>query len=407
MAKSLFLMVALCAGTAAWAGDGLPDPAMVAEALDQHPLVAAARARVAAAEADGRAIAKGTHEFTLTGSVNRRTVDREGQFTEYDALLTRPVRLPGKAALDRDIAAHGLDAARNRAEDARHQTALVLAEAWWDWLAAGAEARVDGVIAGNYTRLAGIARRRESLGDAARLDVDQAEAALGTARAAQEQSLGRERRARARLAAQFPALALPAEAPEVPEAALPTGGLEHFRDLILTNSHEIGAAQAEAARSSSMARRAQRERWADPSIGVRLFSERGGMERGGGLVVSIPLGGGHRSALADRAAADSVAADAELRAVRAGVAEVAATDQAEAEYRFAAWQRSREALNALVAALGKQRRGYELGEIDLTDLLMAERLVGEGFRGEALARAEAHRAITRIEIDSHELWLKD
>jgi outer membrane protein TolC len=138
-----------------------------------------------------------------------------------------------------------------------------------------------------------------------------------------------------------------------------------------------------------------------------VFSERGGMEKGGGLVLSIPFGGGHRSALADRAAAEASAAAADVRAVEANVAEVAATDIADAEYRLAAWQRARDALGSQMAALTKLRRGYELGEVDLVDLLAAERLVGEAFRAEALITVEAYRAVTRVRIDSHELWLGD
>ena len=187
----------------------------------------------------------------------------------------------------------------------------------------------------------------------------------------------------------------------------PADGWERYRGLIIANSHEIGSARADAARSSSQAERARRERLADPSFGLRVFSERDGMERGAGLVVTIPIGGRHRSALADRAAGEAAAAAADLRLAEANVAEVAATDLAEVEYRLAAWQRAREALRAQMATLTKLRRGHELGEVDLLDLLTAERTVGEAFRAEALGRIEAHRAATRIRIDSHELWLAD
>lgn len=407
MRKTLLFLASLCVGTSAIASDALPDPAAVADALDRHPMVAAARARIGAAEADGRAHAKGPHEVTLTTTVTRRSVDFEGQYTEYDAQLTRPLRLPGKASIDRDIGRHGLDAAHNRAEDAKHQAALLLADTWWDWVSASAEARVDQVIVENHVKLVTAVKRRESLGDASRLEVDQAEAALATARIGLEQSQGRARRARARLETQFPDLPLPAEAPAAPEPAAPGEGWDVYQAMIIANSHEIGAARADAARSDSLAARARREKVGDPSIGVRVFSERGGMERGGGLVLSIPFGGGHRSALADRAAAEATAANAEVRAVEANVAEVAATDIAEAEYRLAAWQRAREALTSQAAALAKLRRGYELGEVDLIDLLAAERQTGEAFRTEALTRIEAHRAITRVRIDSHDLWLKD
>lgn len=412
MRRHLLYIVAALVSAPVLAGeeltaDGLPDAATVATALDEHPTVVAARARTEAARAEAQALGAGPHEFTMTGSYTRRTVDREGQFNEFDVLVTRPVRLPGKASLDKEIGRYGVEAAENRAEDAKHQAALLLSQYWWDWVGAAAEAAVDRELVKNNERLVLTAQRRAALGDASRLEVDQAEAALGAARLTASQSAGREQVARARLAAQFPSLPLPEVAPVVPSPVLPAGGLEQFRDLIVSNSHEVAAAEAEANRSHSVAERVRRDRIADPSIGFRAFSERGGMERGGGLVVTMPFGGSHRSALADRAAAESSAADAELQATRYAILETADADLAEAEYRYSAWQRSREGLAAQVAALTKMRRGYEAGEVELTDLLFAERQVGDAFRAEATARVEAQRALTKLRIDSHELWLRD
>src|SRR3546814_14214396 len=83
-------------------------------------------------------LAKGTHEIAVTGSYVRRSVDREGGYDEFDATIARPFRLPGKAALDREAGALGIEVAENRMEDARHQTALLLSGYWHDWLVAGA-----------------------------------------------------------------------------------------------------------------------------------------------------------------------------------------------------------------------------------------------------------------------------
>lgn len=391
----------------ALAEPGLPDDAMVASALDDHPSVVAARARLKAAQAESRALRKGPHELTFSGSYIRRSVDLEGKFDEYDAQLTRAFRLPGKARLDREIGEFGVEVAENMAEDARHQAALLLVGHWFDWLSASAQARVDRTAVTNYEKSLAAIRRRMELRDAAQLDVDQAEAALGEARMAAEQSAGQAAIARTRLAAHFPGLALPDEAPELPVPSIDPGELERLHDLVPANSHEIAAAEAEARRMASAAERARQDRLADPSIGARLFSERGGEERGAGILFSIPLGGGHRKALADQAGADALAAEAEARLARFTVRETADADLADARYRIAAWQRSREALDAQVAALLKLRRGHDLGEIDLTDLLLGERMVHDAFRGEASTRAEALRAITKLRIDSHSLWLAD
>ena len=401
----LFPLLALAAPLAA--EPGLPDAAAVQVALDDHPSVHAARARVGSAQADARALGKGPHEVTFTGSYVRRTIDREGEYDEYDAQLSRAFRLPGKAALDREIGTYGIEEAENLAEDAKHQAALVLMGHWFDWLGAAAEAKIDAQAVANYEQSLAAVKRRVELRDAAQLEGDQAAAALAAARILAEQSTGRARLARARLQTHFPALAVPDEPTEVPTPAIPEQGLEFYRQAIVANSHEIAAAEAGAGRMASAAERARKDRLADPSIGVRLFSERSGAERGAGLVLSMPLGGGHRAALAERAMAEAEGARSEAQLIRFEVNETAAADVTEAQYRFTAWQRGRESLQAQMAALTKLRRGHELGEIDLADLLQGERFVHDAFRTEAATRTEALRAITKLRIDSHELWLAE
>lgn len=383
-----------------------PEPA-VQEALDAHPAVLAAQARVDASKAEERLLRAGPHEFTFSGSYVRRSVEREGNYDEYDATLSRAIRLPGKAQLDRKAGAFGVRAAENRAEDARHQAAIQLNDLWWDWLGASAEAAVDAQSVENYQAALAAVRRRVQLRDAAPLEADQTEAALGDARAMAAQSQGRAELARARLAARFPALPLPVTASEPQAPALPPDGLEAMAQQVISRSHEIGAADAEAKRVASLAERARRDRWADPSVGVRLFSERNGAERGAGLVLSMPIGGKARSATASKAASDAQAAAAELALVRLDVQEMADGDVTRARSAHAAWQRTREALDAQVSALQKLRRGQQLGAIDLADVLQGERLTHTAFRAEALARAEAHRAISRLRIDSHNLWISE
>jgi outer membrane protein TolC len=404
----------ICAGAAACllaaplaAEPGLPPEEAVAAALVEHPSVIAARARLEAARARAEAIGKGSYEFAMQGSYTRREVSGGAGFDEYDIELSRPIRLPGKARLDRAIGAHGVEAAENLAEDARHEAALLLAGLWFDWLSVSAQAEVDRAAVANYeAALAAITRRRE-MRDASQLEVDQATAALAEARRTLEQSAGLAALARARLAAQFPWLALPQQAPEVPLPAIAEARLAQLGELVVANSHMIAAATAGSARLAALADRAKADRIADPTIGFRLFSEFGGLERGAGVIVSMPLGGGHRRALAQEAGATAAATRAEEQRVRFTVAETAAADVTEARLRVASWQRAREAVAAQMAALEKLRRGHQLGEIDLADLLLGERMVHDAFRREAEARAEAMRAITKLRIDAHDLWLKD
>lgn len=416
MRKPLLFALALVAQPALAAPDvaepGLPPKADVVAALDADPSVGAANARTDAARADATALARGPHEFNLTASYASRTVNdgsgiANGRFDEFEAQVTRPFRLPGKAPLDRAIGAAGVAYAKNMAEDARHQSALVLAQEWWDWLGAAAEAGVDRQAVANYEAMLASVKRRAALRDASALEEDQARAALDSARAQAQRSAGRETVARGRLMAHFPRLPLPAAAPEIPAPHPPAGGVMALHDKIMGHSHELAAAEALARQADAQADRARKERTGDPSFGLRVFSDKGGMEKGAGVVFSMPFGGGYRSALADKAAAQATAAGADLQAVRLAIHETADTDLAEAETGLAVWQRARAALDAQMAALQKTRRGQQLGEISLAEVLLAERMMHDAFRSEVTARTDAQRAITKIRIDSHQLWIGD
>ncbi|UAB78919.1 TolC family protein [Erythrobacter sp. SCSIO 43205] len=389
------------------AEQGLPEEALVLKALDDHPSVVAAYARLEAARAQAEGLKKGPYEFSVQGTYQRRSVGGGEEFDEYDAQLSRAFRLPGKARLDRQIGRHGIDVAENLAEDARHEVTLLLASHWFDWLSAGAQEKADRAAVKNYEKALAAVERRRDLRDASQLEVDQAQAALSEARRMLEQSQGLAKLARSRLEVQFAGLLLPNKVPEVPLPDIADARLSQLGDLVVVNSHLIDAAEAQSARMAASADRAAADRIADPTVGLRLFSEFGGLERGAGVVVSIPLGGGHRKALANEASASASAARAEEQLARFNVQETASADVAEARYRIAAWKRSRETVEAQMTALAKLRRGHQLGAIDLADLLLGERMVHDAFRIEAEARAEAMRAITKLRIDSHELWLAD
>jgi outer membrane protein, heavy metal efflux system len=408
MKYTLQLAISLLASAACFAEEpGFPDKILVAQALDEHPLVLAGQARVESARAEAKALRAGPEEVTLSGSYIRRSVALERSYNEFDATVQRPFRMSGKAALDRKIGEFGVIAAENLQEDTKHQAALLLATLWWDWVGASAELATANSLVLNLRQDLRAIERRVQLQDAAILDADRARAALATAELAVEQAKSSMATAHARLSAQFPALTLLQTAPELPMPTLPPEGLEKLRDKIGGRSHEILAAQAQADRKAAIATRASKNRMADPSFGFRVFSERDGAERGAGIVASIPLGRKHRTALADQAAAESNASRAELAYAIANVEEVAETDFTQAQHRLRAWEAASAALSHSDAALRRTRRGHDLGAIDLSDLLAEQRLNKEARLAEIMARTEAMRAITKLRIDAHELWIGD
>lgn len=385
----------------------LPPAEQVNKALDGHPTVEAAAARVEAARAHSGMLRRGPHEVTVTGSYVRRTVDGFGGRDEFDATVMRAFRLPGKASLDREAGALEVEVAENRMEDARHQTALILSGLWYDWLTAGSQYRNDQDTVGGLEQALVALRRRVALRDASALDLDQASAALAQARAQAAASLAAREQARVTLTATFPDLPLPVEAPDLAVPGPPLQGLERMRDLVIERSHEIRAADREAQRLGVVSQRARADRIADPSFGVRLFSEQGGLEKGAGVVASMPLGGGYRRGAADQAAAEANAARLELANVQRTVAAVAEGDLSNARTRLEAWQSAQASARSALDAVHRTERGYQLGQIDLAELLYARRQANDALRYEIDARSQADRALLKLQIDSHSIWAPD
>jgi len=408
-ARLLAIALLTCLAPAAARAQRADLPAIenVNEALDNHPAVAAALARVQAARAARDMLARGTHEVTVTGSYMRRSVDREGAYDEFDATVTRPFRLPGKAALDREAGALGIEVAENQMEDARHQAALMLADLWHEWLTAGSLYRSDMDSVRALDAALAALGRRVALRDASQLELDQASAALAQARAQAGMSRAVREQARVRLAATFPEIPLPQEPPDLAVPELPALDLEALRALVIERSHEILAADRQAQRLDVIARRIRADRIADPSFGVRLFSERSGMERGAGLVMSIPLGGGYRRSAADQASAEANAARFELASIRRSVMALADADLSNARTRLEAWRSADAAARGAADAARRTERGYQLGQIDLADLLYARRQANDARRSEIEARSGADRALLRLQIDSHVIWIDE
>lgn len=402
--KRLIVAAVLAAFPAVAQDFGLPPDDQAMKALDAYPAVAAAEARLGAARANEDMLRAGPYEFTLSGAMARRDVEREGRYQEHDVTLTRPLRLPNKASLDRKAGRLGVEVARNQGEDVHHRTALLLSELWYDWLLAGELVRGDAAVIATQEAALKAMQRRVQERDAAALDLDQAQAALSLAQAQHADSRAKLEKARVTLAATFPDLVLAPEPPALPSPEMPAADIHVLRDLVIERSHEIRAAEGEAERMSVVARRAQADRVPDPTLGLRLFNERGGLEKGVGLSVSIPLGWSHRRAAAGKASAEASAASFDAATVRREILATADADLADVQTRFAAWASMHQSAVSTDTAAARTGRGQEMGAIDLADALYARRQASDARRAEVSARADALRAIVKLLIDSHTIW---
>jgi outer membrane protein, heavy metal efflux system len=273
-------------------------------------------------------------------------------------------------------------------------------------LGASARARNAAATLANLTDAATAVRRRVALRDASMLEADQAAAAVAAAALRVGDATAERDRARAELATTFPDLALPTGAPEIHVTELGDDALEALAADAVTRSHDITAASRESQRQDTLAQRARLDRLADPSLGVRAFQERGGQEKGLGVYLSVPFGGGYRRALADQAAGEARAAAADAATVRRAVEAHAAGDHAETRARLSAWHSAQDSLSRAEAVAARTVRGQSAGLIDLADRLYADRLAYEARAAEIDARVAAAHAVTKMRIDAHALWIE-
>ena len=190
----------------------------------------------------------------------------------------------------------------------------------------------------------------------------------------------------------------------MPDPQAPPGAWEEWRAAVLDDNHEIKMAQSEAERRDWLAKRAAMDRFADPTLEMRTFQERSGHETGFGIGFSMPLGGALRSAAADQAVAEASAAGIAARKALRDVEIAADRDVIAAQQGLVGWQQSRLAAESSRQMLMRMQRAVELGEIGLTELLLAQRQDFEVRRTELRARASAHSAVLQLMIDAHRIW---
>lgn len=391
----------------AQAQDWLPDPALADAAIAAQPAVRAAMRRVDAASAQARARAVGPHEFEVSAIPQVRRADVEGgtrSYDEFEAQIGRAFRWPGKVALDQEIGERGVSAAELRLDDARHAAARALLERWIGWLRAAE--RVDEAQAQTVSldRERTALARRVQLGDAAPKDLDMLDVELAQAEAMHLSAQGGLADSRAALANDFPTLPLPARVPSVGEPRELPETPDTWVKRIIDRSHEIAAIEADAAQADAIAARARADRLPDPTLGLRVMNDRDGAERAIGLVLSMPISGRHRAALADAEDANAAARHGDAAVMRRDIIGEARQTVRMVEQSHRQWQAQKRALAASSQASRRILRGWELGELPLADWLLAERTHRQNVFAEASARADAEQARLRVLVDSHELW---
>ena len=405
------LLAAASAHAAELSGSDLPPIGQVNAALAQSPSVIGARIGIRLEEANRARLDAGAYEFQVRGAVQNRNVapselpgaTSSENFTEWDLSLERPLRLPNKAAIDREIGGQGVTVAQRAAFGAWHEGARELLRLWFAWVRESAQLslwREQAQLARDQRE---VVDKRVAAGDAPRAEQNLAEAAAAQADAALAQAAGRANASRAALAQSYPGIVVPAT-PSLADPRPLDEPVEFYLQRVLAHNDEIGTAREEARRRELIARRASSDRTPDPTLGLRIANEFGGAEKIAGVYLVVPLPGGARSAAADAAARDAeMARSREAAAVRRMSSEVAAM-HASAQGAYAAWLRARDTAEGMRRHAQTTMRAYRLKEAGLAEVVAARRLSVDAQLSAVLAGLEAAESRYRLMIEAHLLW---
>jgi cobalt-zinc-cadmium efflux system outer membrane protein len=388
--------------------DYLPDPKAAEAALWASPGVAQARGDHAAQMLKSQSLLHGREEWTVGADLAQRRIQAAPRDTqaEWGLALSRPLRLPARAAADRKLAGALTAHAEATLGEALHESGRQLLTLWFDWLNAAGQSRVwQSQIAVAEQQLATV-NARIRLGEAPRSERVNAEAALAQVRLQQQQAAMREQQARNRLRAQFPELPVTADE-TLPSPTQPGGTADEYVNAVLEHNHELFRARRQAEVLQAEARKFSRHRGVDPNIGVFYKNEAGGDEHVLGLNVGLTLPSAARRT--DQQAAEQLAATAQNAAIRLEqrLRQEARADFEAAVAQAANWQQADLATQALAESARLAARAYSLGEGSLDQVLVNRRLGLEGQLMARQAQLDALAAHARLKLDSHQLWPLD
>lgn len=405
------------------ANEPLPDPAretkvslrgILAYALRNSPLlrVADAEARRADAELTAADVLLQNNPELAAGIGQRRVSGASG--LEYEASISQRLEIAGERGLRRAAAQSARQRARIEIGAIRWTVHREIHTAFHAALVARERLDAARVALAFSKRLADIARKRRDAGDISDLDVQVAETELAQVRQAEIAAAGAYTVARLALAelAGWPAAEPPEPAGNLDPPRAPDSD-EALLRLAVTAFPELAIRRARVLEEEARVRLADREAWPEPTIGLTYAQESEPAEADaarqhiGMVTLAVPLPLWNRNAgERARARAELAISKAEEAAVRRVLAprvrRAAALVRAAAE-RIEAF--GAEILPNMQRNLDLIGRAFELGEIDILEVLVARGRFLDAQRAALDAYEEYYRAIGELEAAvGRELW---
>ena len=370
--------------------------------LENDPGVAAARAGLDVALQEAGILDKSPYEWIARSTGQQRRVENGPRYNEWLVGIEHTLRLPGKAAADRNLGKAAVEASQARYGEARHEAARELMGLWVEWLhAENAHTLAVQIKQATQESLTAVDKRVRA-GDASKLDLNLARAELADQRRLENDAKTQAAVAWARLSTRFPGVTRQAQALPTP---LPLGEEAAFwRERILEQSDELKLAQTQLVVDQAHAERARKDRIPDPTLGVQTASEIGGRERVTGVMISMPIPGGQRHARSAKAMATVEVSRREVEFRQRQLETEIASAVATAQGAYDSLQIANEGTVAMQQNAALMQRAYTLGEAELQALLLARRQANAAMNSALQAQVAALKAYYGLLVDAHLIW---
>ncbi|RZI40087.1 TolC family protein [Herbaspirillum sp. HC18] len=379
----------------------LPTP--IARALlEQDPRVAAARAGLEVARHDAAILDQSPHEWTAKVAGQRRALESGPRYREWNAGIERTIRLPGKAAADRDLGKATVEESEARYGEAVYEAAKELLTLWVDWLAAERSRELAAITLQSAQEGLAAVETRVRAGDASKLDLSIARAELAEHRRMDSDAKAHAAATWSRLSVRFPGV--PRQVVALP-SPMPIGEDEAFwRERILAESDDLKLVRTQLRQAQVHAARARAEKTPDPTLGIYTASEVGGQERISGITLSIPIPGGARELRSAKASAAVAVSHQEVGLKKRQLEAEIAGAVAIARGAYDSLQVASEGASAAQENAALMQRAYTLGEAELQALLLANRQATTASGNALQAQATASKSYYGLLVDAHLIW---
>nr|WP_321511137.1 TolC family protein [uncultured Hyphomonas sp.] len=370
---------------------------LMEQAVRTSPSYRSAKADMDRASASARRIASGPYEFEINASGGQRKIDdplaSENRYTEWSAGISRTVRLPGKRQVDANIAQLETDLAGTGVDQSLFAEREKFAMLWSAWRRADLLSTSSASQAAEALRIAELQQIAVDKGAERQIRADQLAAEAGLLQLQAEQDRTEAQVARAALVARYPDIVFP-------ETTAPLDVSETMISPLFEATAESSPAYRRAGLLAEQARlkaqRARMEKRPDPTFGLDFGNEFGGSETSVMARVSIPIGGSARRAYAQEMSATATVAELDrVTAQREAFQAVQAARQSLGA-AMTLYEKSLETAESSRKILETIQKGYDYGEITITEFLNGRRALISAERTVAEQRARLESAVLHL-----------